>query len=234
MQQINNPLQACINILYRPGRVFQRLATTDNWSWLPFLLVVAGTVAPIYYYFALVDFQWYKDTIIGLQFATVSPAEQRVISASLEATRGWMGKVIGPAILIIIEVALVAAYLNLAGKKDELNVLGFSDWYGLVWWALLPTALASLLSLLLLSLTDSPRLLLSDVSPTAFSYLFAIDMSSKWFALCSTIKLEGVWTLTLLAIGIKQWTHLSTVTAYCIAFIPVCLIGLIWVLVLLF
>jgi hypothetical protein len=234
MAQINHPLQACINIFYRPERVFRKLATTDNWSWLPFLVVMAATVAPIYYYFELVDFQWYKDTIISLQFATVSPAEQRLISASLEATRSWMGTVLSPALLIVIEVILVAAYLNIASKKDELNVLSFSDWYGLVWWALLPCALASILSLLLLSLSSSPRLLLSDVSPTAFSYLLAIDINSKWFALCSAIKLEGLWTLTLLAIGIKQWTHLSTVTAYCITFIPACLIGLIWILVLLF
>jgi hypothetical protein len=234
MQQITHPLQACINLFYRPNRVFQRLATTDNWSWLPFLLVVAGTVAPIYYYFELVDFQWYKDTIISLQFAKVSPAEQRVINASLEATRGWMGTIFGPTILIIIEVTLVAAYVNITGKIDELNVFGFSDWFGLVWWTLLPSALASVLSLLLLSLADSPRLLLSDVSPTALSYLLAIDIGSTWFGLCSAIKLEGLWTLILLAIGIKQWTHLSNVTAYCIAFIPACLIGLIWVLVLLF
>lgn len=234
MQQIINPLRACINVFYRPSQVFHRLATTDNWSWLPFLLVVAATVAPIYYYFEIVDFQWYKDTIIALQFATVSPAEQRVISASLEATRGWMGTVLSPALLVIIEVALVATYVNIAGKIDELNVLGFSDWYGLLWWTLLPTVLASVLSLLLLSLTDSSRLLQSDISPTALSYIFAIDIGSKWFALCSTIKLEGFWTFILLAIGIKQWTHLSAVTAYCIAFLPPCLIGLIWVLLLLF
>ena len=51
MDKPSNPLQACLDIVLTPNRVFAKLAKTDNWSWIPFLLVVINSVLPIYFYF---------------------------------------------------------------------------------------------------------------------------------------------------------------------------------------
>lgn len=228
MNQITHPWQACAVLLFRPSEVFAKLAKTANWAWLPFALVVAATILPVYYYFEVVDFQWYKDSVIHLQFANISPAEQRAVSLSLDATKGLLGTVFSPFLLLIIMVALLAGYLNIATRKDEHNLFGFTDWYGFVWWTLLPTIPAALISAAVLCLSDSKQVHFADISPTALSSLIGLDITSDWFSLASSVKLETLWSLTLIAIGIGQWTQLSQAWAYCIAFVPAGLIGLIW------
>ncbi len=51
MREITNPLQACLDVLIRPNPVFARLATANNWSWVPFVLLVVISILPAYAYF---------------------------------------------------------------------------------------------------------------------------------------------------------------------------------------
>ena len=95
-----NPFTACIGVLRHPKATFAQLKEQHNWSWLPFLLVTLAAILPVYYYFQVVDFQWYKEVIIDSQFANISPGEQQAISASLDATKSIVGTVITPVSML--------------------------------------------------------------------------------------------------------------------------------------
>lgn len=229
-----NPFSACIGVLRHPKATFAQLKEQHNWSWLPFLLVTLAAVLPVYYYFQVVDFQWYKEVIIASQFANISPGEQQAISVSLDATKSIVGTVITPVIMLLVLVSIIALYLNVVTKSDPQNINSFSDWFGFTWWILLPSCVGALFSGVILFWLDHGQISFDAVSPSALSFLFAIPVSSSWFGLASSIKLEIFWSMYLLAIGISQWVTLSRRRALVIAFAPCLTLWLAWALIIAF
>ena len=229
-----NPFTACLGVLYQPTATFGALKGQHNWSWLPFVLVVLAAILPVYYYFQVVDFQWYKEVIISSQFANVSPGEQQAVSASLNATKGVVGAIITPMIMVLVLVSLMALYLNVMTKSDPENIYGFSDWFGFSWWALLPSCVGALLSGIILFWLDHGQISFDAVSPSALSFLFAIPVTSTWFGLASSIKLEIVWSMYLVAVGVSQWVNISWRKALLVAFTPCVVLWLVWALIIIF
>jgi hypothetical protein len=230
-----NPFTACLGVLYQPKATFAALKGQLNWSWLPFLLVLLAAILPVYYYFQVVDFQWYKDLIISSQFANVSPGEQQAVSASLYATKGILGTIITPLIMMLVLVSLIAIYLNIVTKSDPQNIFSFSDWFGFSWWVLLPSCVSALLSgIIIFWLNHGGQISFDAVSPSALSFLFAIPVTSTWFGLASSIKLEIVWSMYLVVIGVTQWVNISWRKAVYIAFTPCVALWFIWALAIMF
>ena len=60
---VTNPFQAASEIFYKPTQVFEAISVKDNWSWIPFIIVTAVAILPLYLYFNLVDFEWYRGII---------------------------------------------------------------------------------------------------------------------------------------------------------------------------
>ena len=89
MDQITNPIQACKQMVLKPNSVFAEIKERPNWSWIPFIFVLAASILPGLFYFSIVDFNWYIDTLTSSQYGNVSPAEQETFkqSMSLEQMR---------------------------------------------------------------------------------------------------------------------------------------------------
>lgn len=228
-----NPLSACIGVLTQPKATFFVLKKQHNWSWLAFLLVMVAAILPMYYYFHVVDFQWYKESIIASQFSNVSPSEQQSARGLLEATQGIIGTVITPFIMMLTLVSIIAGYLNITTKIDPQNINSYGDWFGFSWWVLMPSCVGALLSLGILFFATDGQISFDAISPSALSFIFAIPPTSSWFGLASSIKLETFWTMYLIFIGLSQWVELSRQRAIIIAFTPCLVIWLSWALLLL-
>lgn len=229
-----NPFSACIGILSQPRATFLALKGQHNWSWVAFILVTLAAILPVYYYFQIVDFQWYKDSIIDSQFANISPGEQQSIRASLNVTQGIIGTIITPFLMLLMFVAITAGYLTITTKVDPENIHSYGDWFGFTWWVLLPSCLGALLSVGILYFANNAQINFDAISPSALSFLFAIPPTSVWFGLASSIKLETIWSMYLIAIGLSQWVVITWRRALLIAFIPCLIIWTLWALYLLF
>lgn len=230
MREITNPLQACLDVLIRPNPVFARLATTNNWSWVPFALLVVISILPAYAYFSSVDIDWYQDLIISQTMANVSPAEQDAARSGMTRENMISLTLMFAALGMIIVNAVLALYLNLMTRMDPQQVHSFGDWYGMTWWVNMPNIIGAFLSLLVISLSSTNQLPPESLNVTSLAYWLDVPMSSDWFSLLQSVRVESFWTIYLLAAGISQWTQIKSNTTWLIAALPYGIVWGIWTL----
>lgn len=234
MESVSNPFQACFNIVLKPNGVFAKLRNTDNWSWVPFLLVTSVAILPALLYFSHVDIEWYRNLIVETSAANVSPAEQNALRQTLNKELLLWSSVFGITLSLIISNVILALYLQFCAKADEECVQGFTDWYGFCWWLSLPTVLVSLLGVLAITLSQSSQMSPIIITPSSLAYIFSIEMDSAWHSLSQSIRLEHFWSMYLTTVGLSQWTQLSQRRIAIIAIAPYTLIWSIWLIALMF
>ena len=83
----SNSLTACLDILTSPLDTFDTIKDKKGWSWAPFGLVTASTIALFLYYFSVVDFEWMINQIFE-QMAT----QQEMSAEELQAAQAFMSK----------------------------------------------------------------------------------------------------------------------------------------------
>ncbi|MCF2948180.1 YIP1 family protein [Paraglaciecola aquimarina] len=233
MELVSNPIQAMQDTFTKPNRVFATIAKTHNWSWLPFLLVSFVSTLPIYYYFNFIDFDWYRNMVIETSAGDLSPAELDMMRQAMQQTQILWVSVIGVVFSSIISNAVLAVYLNYATKSDEECVQGFTDWYGFTWWVSMPTVVISLITMAIVLLASDNQLSPAALGPTSLAFILGIEMDSAWFSLTQAIRLESIWVMYLIAVGLSQWTQLPNNRTYLIACAPFVLIWGIWAAILL-
>lgn len=237
MSEITNPIQACNEIFTKPTKVFPVLAEKNNWSWVPFLILVVFSALPSYLYFNSVDPTWYKELVITAQFADVSPAEQQQIRDNMPMDFMAIASVFGSVLGMVIINALFALYLNAIAKQDETHTHGFSDWYGFNWWATLPSiigAVGSLLAILLLNGDGLGQIPPEAIAPTSLGFVFGVDLESAWFGLMQNLRLEYIFNIYLTAVGIACWTDIPWKKAINYAILPYAAIYGIWTIFVIF
>ncbi len=231
MHTVTNPIQACNDIFFRPNGVFKAVNEHNNWSWIPFIIVVLMGLLPQYLYLNTVDFGWYQDTIINAQYGDLSPAEQDTYRQGMTKTAITAFAVVGTVIGMIVINAIVATYLNLATRSDETNANGFTDWYGFTWWAGMPIVFSALIGIVLLLLNNDPQISPAITLPLSLAYWFNVPMTSDWFAFLQSIRLDTIWSIYLTMVGVSQWTSFSVKKSAVVAIAPFAIIWSIWLLV---
>ncbi|MCW8107766.1 YIP1 family protein [Alteromonas ponticola] len=234
MHKVSNPIQACNDIFFRPNGVFHALAEKNNWSWLPFFIVIIVTILPQYVYFNFVDFNWYTELLVDAQFADRTPAEQEQFRNQLSPTAALSFASVAVFFGYIAINAIVALYLNLATRSDEENLHGFTDWYGMTWWIGMPVVVSSLVALILILIAGDHQIPPTVLAPLSIAYVFSIDMGSPWFAFAQSLKVDAIWSIYLMSVGISQWTSFSTKKSTIIAVAPYAIIWAVWFIILLF
>lgn len=234
MSDVNNPIQACSDIFFKPNGVFAALNVKHNWSWFPFILVIVMAILPSYMYFNFVDFEWYKDLIINSSYADTSPNEQEMIRSGMSVSGMVIFATLGGFIGFLIVNAILATYLNLATKSDESNTNGFTDWYGFTWWVSMPTVFSGLVALLVIAFASDHQLDPVNLSPTSLAFLFNVAIDSGWFGLLQSMRLESLWSIYLISVGLTQWTSIRGNKAYIVASAPYAVLWSIWAVVNLF
>ncbi len=235
MSNVTNPFQACNEVFYKPGGVFEALKHNNNWSWLPFFIVIIMAVLPNYLYFTSIDPDWYIDYLLNTSpdFADLSPAEldgmRDVIPVSSMATWGALGGIIG----FVVINAIIAVYFNLVTKSDEENINGFTDWYGATWWMGMPVVIGSLVSILMILFANdgSGQMPVSIVSSTSFAHIFGMDISSPWFGLANAFRIESLLSIYIGAAAIASWTNFAWNKSLLLSALPTIIVYGIWAVI---
>ncbi len=225
---ISSPIQACKQIILKPNHVFATLKSVENWSWIPFFLVSLFTVLPVYFYFTTIDFDWYTGLIIESQYGDVSPAEQQAFRNNMQLESLLYLTIISSIIGMVIINAIHAVYLHKITQIDEENVLSFGDWYGFTWWASLPAIITGILAIIILFLFGHEQILPTQINPLSLAFILGLNMDSSWFGLAQSVRLESIWSLYLVAVGVSQWTQLKGKQCYIIAAAPFVIVWGVW------
>ena len=227
MHEVSNPFQACNDIFFKPSGVFKAVGENNNWSWMPFILVMGVSMAMQYLYVNFVDIEWFANLNIAAQ-GDMSPAEEDQMRAFFTRESLMWTQLIGAFFAITVINAIYAVYVNLATRSDDSHVFGFTDWYGFSWWLSMPYVITGLIGVVLLVLSDNHQVSPVIMAPTSLSYLLSIPMDSDWFAFGQAIRLELFWGIYLATVGISQWTSFDRKKAAIIATAPYAILYSIW------
>lgn len=228
MSNVTNPIQALSDIFYKPSEVFDALNVKHNWSWIPFILVTLIAIMPSYLYFGFVDFEWYEDLIISLSAADTSPNEQQAMREGMSPGAMQIVAVVSGVFVPVILSAIVATYLNLVTKNDEVNTNGFTDWYGFTWWTSLPTIFNGFIAILIIVLASDHQLMPNSLYPLSATYLLNVSLESDWVQWAQMINFPAFWGIYLTGVGITRWTSIKGAKAYLIAAAPYTVILVVW------
>jgi len=228
--QISSPFTAITEVFYNPRAVFDTLSVKDNWSWIPFILIVAVSLIPGYLYFNTVDFSWYAQTSAMMALPEGSPAEIEAIANTMTVGLLSTTTLISVPLGLIIVVAILGGYYTLWTRNDEKSVHGFTDWYGAMWWIMMPTLISSVLACLYIAMQPvGSQIAQSAMAPLSLSFILGLDMTNTWYALLESIRLDTFWSMALAVYCLKSWTNFSTAKSIIVALIPN---AVIWAIVL--
>jgi len=225
MTEVTNPIQACNDIFLKPNAVFKALAEKDNWSWIPFFIVIITATVPSYLYFGVVDFDWYQNTSLATQMPDASPAEIENIKAMSSQSLVQTMTLIAGSIFMLIIVAIMSLYYTLVTRSDEKSIHSYLDWFGAQWWMLLPIVISSIISCVLILLTDAGAQVSEAIlAPLSLGYIFGVEPSSQWFRVMIGLRLETIWSIYLGAVCLSQWTNFTMRKSVIVATIPTVLL----------
>lgn len=207
--QVTTPLQAASEIFYRPKAVFDTLSSVNNWSWIPFMLVIVMASLPTYLYFQMVDVNWVIDKLVTLQMPDASPAEIENAKRRMPPEYLTIFVFLIPIALIIFH-AIISGFLTFVTRNDEKNVQGYTDWYGATWWITMPFVVNGLVALLVLATYDAgAQIPLAATSPLSLAFIFGVDIGAPMASLLAAIRLDTIWATFIAVYCFSSWTSFS-------------------------
>ncbi|MES2900960.1 MAG: YIP1 family protein [Pseudomonadota bacterium] len=221
----NSPFAALTTMFYDPMKAFGMLSERRA-VWLPLLLTMGLSAALMFYYYAVVDFEWLKERML----ATVTDPAQREQSISMMTKSMVMISSIASAVLgIPLMCAITGVYFMIGGKMTSTD-FGFGKGFALAAWSLVPMLITTVLGLMQVMLSSTGKLEFTELNPLTLNQLFFhIEMGKPWASLLESISLATVWQVILLIVGFQVWAKVPRATAMKVTLIPYVVIYGIWI-----
>ena len=211
-----------VDIFLQPSKVFAEERERPTFL-LPWLVLVAVTIAFTVTYFLRVDPAWYADHMFDASRADMTAKEIAKAKAVMPGTKvmaafGAIGSVISLAIMF----AITGAYFWLASKVTGKG-LGFRHGLSLATWAAMPAVLGTVVGLVG-AITMAPQsgiesLMLTHVDPL----LVSIPPGEHGRRLAQSADLLSLWTVFLGALGWRVFTRAGWGQAIVVSVLPLAL-----------
>lgn len=225
--QSKNVISGLIDLFYRPSYLFNALAVKNNWSWIPFFLLVFFGFISQYNYFNVVDFTWYVEQLADAILGPTSPAEKANFMSrfSLNSTQ-WSQALATSLILPVIFALILAAIFNFLTQNDDKSIQDFTDWFGAMWWMSLPAVINHILAYFLIISSDYGTQLSDTIfSPISLAYITGSSLNNDWHDILLLCNLGTFWSIFLSFKCLKSWTAFSNAKAAIVAVIPISLLN---------
>jgi len=210
-------------VFYEPSAAFAALKERPR-AWLPLLLLYAGSIGILVWYFQTVDWDW----MMSNTFPPDMPAEQREAAAKAMSRGVMMGmSIAGAVVATLLIFSVYGLYYWLAGKLASMEI-GFKSGFSLAVWAALPSLIGMPLMALQIA-TGKGQLALERADMLSLNFLLVhAAPHTPWVGIASAFKLTDIWIIMLSTIGLRTWTGKSTSTCAIIAALPYVLIYGCW------
>jgi hypothetical protein len=227
--RLKNNVSLAVAMVTAPSSAFEELRERPRF-WFPLLLLVASTVAIVYWYYSMVDIEWLKDAMYSNNpdFQKLPEAQRTQTIAMLGRNTLLWGSVISIVFVLPIFLLLQTLYLLLAAKVTKLPQ-GFKHWLALSCWATLPMLLSTVVAALLLIVSDTPQVSPSVMQPFSINELVLHrPMGSPGHSLLESLSIPGVLSWTLLIVGVRVWSRRSWAFSAIFILLPIVVIYGIW------
>ncbi len=213
-----------LNIFASPAEAFARIEARPS-ILFPLLLTLIPTLLITFWYFQVVDYQWFIDDTLS-RFGDMS-AEQmeamRSAYASQSRATGLISGLLGSVFSVLIIYTLHAGYLTLVSSMSG-DRFRFRHWFSLISWTHLPTLLVALVMAVNIALSSNGQISLYDANALSLASLGLSSNSTAIQSMYEAFSLPMLWALALLVAGYRQWLHCGWLRAALLVLAPYLLI----------
>jgi hypothetical protein len=224
-----NNVALSLALATNPSIAFEELRARPRF-WFPLLVVIAATIAVVFWYYSVVDIEWLKDAMYGNHpdFQKMTEAERAKALGVLSRNTLRLGSVISIAVVLPLVFLVLALYLWLAAKVTGLSQ-GFRHWFALNCWTALPMLLSTVVSAVLLLLSDTPQVSPSVLQPLSLNELLLHrPAGSPGHTLISSLNIPSILSWILMIIGVRTWSQRSWTFSTAFILLPGVVIYGIW------
>lgn len=222
-----SPFVLFINMLTSPTEAFDELIRRPS-KLLPLLLVIGLNALVIYWYFSILDYDWFVDDT--LQNANIPEDQLEQARENIEQMGPSMLRLfslLGSSVAILAIYTIQAGYLTLtsaiAGHSQK-----FSQWFSLAAWTGIVVIFAQIGMAVTLLLDTNGQLGQYDLDPTTLRNLGLRPDNPDLERILGSINLSMIWSLVLLVFGHRRWLGTSLLKSVSIVGAPYLLIFGIW------
>ncbi len=217
-----------INILTSPTEAFRALEARPT-KIFPLALVVLSTFAVLFWYYSIVDFDWFVDDALSqlnnLSETQLEAARERMQSMSPTMFK-WFG-LLGSTFGLLAMYFLQSAYLSIASALNG-DKYRFSHWFSMTVWTNLPAVLGAIGMMVTILLSPNGQLSAYELNPLTLANLGMSSANSSVQTLMNSLNLLMFWSIGLTVIAYKQWVRASWPRTLAIVLAPYILIFGIW------
>lgn len=214
-----------------PSSAFEELRQRPKF-WFPLLLLVISTTAVAYWYYSVVDIDWFKDIMFGnnADIQKLPEAERAAATGMVTRTTLLWGSVVGIVFAMPIVYLLWALYWMLGAKVTRFpQGLGFKHWFAFTCWTSLPGLLSIVIAAIYLLMSDTPQLSPSVMQPLSLNELLLHrPMGSPGHALFETLSIPLVLSTILVIIGVRTWSQRSWSFSVIYSLVPAFVLYGVW------
>lgn len=222
-------MQGLADIYVSPKSLFDTLPTKKGWSLAAFLLLLVVNTAVMYAFYAGMSPTWIVDQQMAAIAHELTPAEIDNTRAAMAQMASNTKYIVAASMLIMtpLMLAIIAGYLMLVGNPGQKRQYG--DWYAMSVWISMPGLLNMLGLAVLILLSSTPDMPLSTANYLSLNQLiFNLVPGDTWFSWAESFNLVYLWTIGLIAVGLKSWSNYSTAKAVLLAALPLLIIFGLW------
>lgn len=191
-----------------PRDFFLQLADRPRYA-LPMWLGLLASVGLVSWYYATVDIEWFKETLLFGEGVRMNEAQRAQAAAFM--TRGLLltNSAIAGVLLTVLIRVVEAGWYKLLGRLTGLR-RSFRQWFAFGWWTSLPQVIAIIPGALLLAFSPTRQIGPGAVAPLSINELFLdLPMTHPGYQLALQVSLLTVLTLGLTVFGVRVWSGRS-------------------------
>jgi hypothetical protein len=216
-------LSTAINILTSPSEAFNELIQRPS-KLFPLGLIIISTALVMFWYFSIVDFDWFiDDSLAGANLTEEELEASRELMGSMSQNTFKMAGVIGGAASILFIYLIQSGYLSMVSALNG-DRFKFGHWFSLVLWAGLPSLLSVVGMAVNIVLSPNGQLSTYDLNPLTLANLGMQSDIGSLTTVMNSLDLTMIWTVTLIVMAYKQWLGASTGKAMAVVLTPYLLI----------
>jgi len=220
-------INTAINILASPSEAFNEIAQRPT-KLFPIAIILCSMTAVMFWYFSIIDFDWYIDDALSLSNLNEAQLEgAREAMESMPQTTFRVFGIIGGSISLLVVWLLQSVYLSLASALNG-DRFKFTHWFSLIVWTALPYLLSVVGMAVTIALSPNGQLSAYDLDPTTLANLGMQSSNGSVDTVMNSLNLTMIWSITLTVFAYKQWLESSWLKAMSIVLAPYLLIIGVW------
>jgi len=209
-----------------PSSAFGELRERPRF-WFPLLLLVLATAAVAYWYYSMVDVEWFKDLMFSSKPGMTEAQRTAAMGMITRTTLLW-GSVVGSFIAIPVGMAVGALIWLVAAKVTKLPQ-GFRHWFAFTCWTALPLLIGNVVAAIMLLIADTSQISPGVTQPLSLNELvFHRPLGSPGQAWLGALGIPAFLTWALAIIGVQVWSQRSWLFSVLFVAIPTVLFYGIW------